>query len=53
MTVIAIIPALAAVIGLLIYVLAANTKVQELGRLTFLAGLLVTLYALMGHTVKL
>ncbi len=40
---IATIPLLVAVVGLLMYVLASNPKVSEIGRLMFFAGLFVTL----------
>jgi Na+/phosphate symporter len=35
---------LVAVIGILIYALAANPKVQEMGRIAFFCGLLVFLF---------
>ena len=50
---ITVIPALAALIGLLIYVLSSNGKAQEIGRILFFAGALVTLLGLAGQTVKL
>ncbi len=40
---IAIVPLLAAIIGLLIYVLATNTKVVEVGRALLWCGILITL----------
>jgi hypothetical protein len=36
-------PLLVAVVGLLMYVLASNPKVQEIGRMMFFAGLLAFL----------
>ena len=42
--VIAILPVIAAVVGLLLYVLASNPKVVEIGRLIFSAGILVALW---------
>lgn len=50
---IAIVPLVVAIIGLLVYALSANPKVAELGRLAFACGLLVTLFAMAGHTVRL
>jgi hypothetical protein len=42
---IATIPLIATIVGLLMYVLASSQKVAELGRLIFAVGLLVTLLA--------
>lgn len=50
---IAIIPLVAAVVGLLMYVLAANPKVVELGRILFAAGILVALWLSATHVVHL
>lgn len=47
--VIATIPALFAVAGALMYALSANPKMNELGRIMFFCGLLVTLLAF-GHS---
>lgn len=52
MIVIAIIPAVFAIVGLLVYLLAANPKAVELGRLCFFAGLLALAFVLSGHTVR-
>lgn len=49
---IAYIAALIALAGLLVYLLSANPKAQELGRIMFFCGLLVTTFALGGHAVK-
>ena len=49
---IAIVPLIACVIGLLIYVLAANAKVIEVGRALFWCGLLVTLFTVASKVVK-
>jgi hypothetical protein len=49
---IAIVPLLVALAGLLIYVLAANAKVVEVGRVLLWCGVLVTLWTAAGHTVK-
>ena len=51
--VIAIAPLLVAIIGLLIYVLASNSKVVEIGRALMWCGFLVTLFAYASKTVKL
>ena len=45
-------PLLICVLGLLVYALAANPKVQELGRLSFFAGLLVFLLQIGEHIVS-
>lgn len=50
---IAIVPLLVAIIGLLIYVLASNAKVVEVGRALMWCGILVTVLATMSRTVKL
>lgn len=49
---ITIVPLLVAIVGLLMYVLAANAKVAEIGRIMFAMGLLVTLYVASGKIVK-
>jgi len=53
MSAILILPLLVCILGMLIYALAANAKVAELGRLAFGCGLLVTLFAFAGHAVRL
>ena len=53
MTVEILVPLLAAIIGCLVYALSQNAKVAELGRLTYGAGLLVTLFEVATHVVKL
>lgn len=53
MLIVAIIPLVVCVVGLLMYILATNPKVVELGRLTFFAGLLVFLFAIARETVKI
>lgn len=50
---IAIVPVLAIILGALVYGLATNGKVQELGRLTFGAGMLVWIFQLASRTVEL
>jgi len=49
---IAIVPLLVAVIGLLVYVLASNAKVIEVGKALMWCGILVTLFALASHVIK-
>ena len=44
MSFVAIIPLLVAIIGLLIYVLASNGKLVEVGRILFSCGTLVALF---------
>lgn len=51
--VIAIVPALAAVIGLIVWFVASNARVSEAGKLVFFAGMLALLFALMHHTVRI
>lgn len=50
---IAIIPLVVAIIGLLAYVLASNPKISEVGRILFLVGALVTVAVLAGHTLRM
>jgi hypothetical protein len=50
---IAIVPLIAAIIGLLIYVLASNAKVSEVGRLLMACGMLVTLFVTASKHVSL
>jgi hypothetical protein len=46
-------PLLVAVIGLLVYALSANPKVQELGRIAYFCGLFVFLLQAGGHLVSM
>ncbi len=50
---IAYIPALVSIIGLLIYVLSSKPKVERIGEHMFWTGLLVTLFTVASHVVKL
>jgi hypothetical protein len=50
---IAIVPLLILIVGLLLYVLASNAKVAEIGRITFACGMLVTTYVTAAHVVRL
>jgi hypothetical protein len=42
--VVALIPLLVAVVGALVYALAANPKLQEMGRIAYFVGLLWLVY---------
>jgi Na+/phosphate symporter len=53
MTLIATVPLLLIVGGLLAYLLSPNAKIAEIGKLCFFAGVLAVAFALSGHTVKL
>lgn len=48
-----LLPLLVCILGLLVYALAASPKVQELGRLAYACGLLVSLFALAGRVLRL
>ncbi len=48
-----LLPVLVCLLGLLIYALSANPKVSELGRLSFAVGLIVALWQLSGHVLRL
>lgn len=50
--IVSILALLVCLIGLLVYVLATNTKAVEIGRICFFCGLLVLLLAHGQHTVK-
>lgn len=47
------IPLLVAIIGALVYALAANPKASEMGRIMFFCGLFVFLFEIGGHTTAL
>jgi Na+/phosphate symporter len=49
----ALLPALICLAGLVVYVLAANPKAAEIGRLMFGCGLLVVCLVLAGRMVRL
>lgn len=53
MTIIAIIPALVCLIGLLLWVLASNPKVSEAGKWMFVCGLLVTLFVMSKNVIRI
>lgn len=46
-------PVLVCLAGLLVYALAANPKAVELGRLSYVAGLLVAVWRAAEHFVSL
>lgn len=50
---ITVLPLLVAIIGLLMFVLASNAKVAEVGKIMLWTGLLVTLYVASGKVVGL
>lgn len=50
---IAYFPLIIALIGLLMYMFTANSKVTEVGRLMFASGLLVTLFTMASKVVRL
>lgn len=50
---VALIPVLFAIAGALLYGLAANPNVAEIGRLMFACGMLVFLLSVGAHAVKL
>jgi hypothetical protein len=50
---IALVPVLAIILGVLLYVVPASPKLAELGRILYAAGVLVLLYSLAGHTVSI
>lgn len=50
---ITIFPILIAVIGILLYFVSANGKVQEVGRIMFFCGLLVLTFVLSREIVRL
>jgi hypothetical protein len=53
MLVVTVVPLLAAIIGLLVYVLASNPKVSEVGRIVFMTAILVVWFTMAGKTVRI
>jgi hypothetical protein len=53
MLVITVVPLLAAIIGLLMYVLASNAKVSEVGRIVFMTAILVVWFTMAGKTIRI
>ncbi len=48
-----IVPLLVCLVGLVVYALSTNGKVVELGRLAYGCGLLVTLFVVARHVLRL
>jgi len=46
-------PLFVCLLGLLAYALSANTKIQELGRIAYACGLLVTVWELATRIIRL
>ena len=53
MIVIAIVPAIIAAVGALLYALSSSPKLCELGRLMFMAGMIALCFALAQHVVHI
>lgn len=53
MTITILLPLLVALVGMLVYALAANPKVAELARLAYFSGLLITLFELATQVLHL
>jgi len=49
---IAVIPLIVAIVGLLMYILAANAKVAEIGRLMFACRLLALMFASARESIR-
>jgi len=52
MTLTILLPLLVAIVGMLVYALAAGPKPAEIGRLAYACGLLVTLFELASHVIR-
>lgn len=50
---IAIVAVLFAILGALVYALAGNAKLAELGRLTFAAAMIALMFELAKHLVRI
>ena len=50
---IAVIPLLVAIVGLLMYILATNAKVAEIGRIMFACGLLALMFASARESIRI
>jgi hypothetical protein len=46
-----VVPAVVLVVGCLMYALAANPKVSEMGRIAYFVGLLWLVYEIMGRAL--
>lgn len=52
MTATVLYPLVVALLGLLVYLLASNPKVQEIGRIIFFCGLFWLVFLFAGHTLR-
>lgn len=52
MSIILLVPLLVCLLGVLVYALASNPKLVEIGRLAYFAGLLVTLLVTAQHLIR-
>lgn len=50
---VAYVPLLLALIGLMLYILPVNPKINQIGMILFACGVLVTMFAWSGHSVKI
>lgn len=50
---IVLIPLLVAITGLVIYAISTNPKIQEIGRIAYACGLLVTVFVVAGQSVRI
>lgn len=50
---IAIVPLVVLILGALVFGLASNPKVSEMGRIAFFCGLFATVWVMSGRTVRL
>jgi len=53
MTIIAVVPFLVAIVGAIVFCLASNGNAKELGRGAYWMGVLVVLWSLMGHVIRI
>ena len=53
MLIVAIVPLIVCIIGLLLYVFPGNAERKETGRLMFACGLLVTLFVMGAKTISI
>jgi hypothetical protein len=53
MNLVILLPLLVSLVGAIVYFVSANAKFAELGRLAFVAGLLVAMFALSGKQIHL
>lgn len=53
MTIVAFVPLLVAVVGVLVYALSTGAKLAEIGRLAYFAGLFVFLMVVANHVIRI